>query len=199
MAESRSAGASPSPPSSSSTRPTACSIESRSRRNPAGRAGRLVGDSLVPPELAQDVARYLRERFGDGDLRTLELVHVAIDRYCARAAAQDRGRLGVYLVGQGLLRAAGVRSVMRTQAAQPARRLGPRRRRCPARRSVPPRMLSWSRQSEQQQSLRLRPRPAPSGIKSTKKQLKIRDAAEPRSRATAEQRAQRRQKRRQQS
>jgi 2-polyprenyl-6-methoxyphenol hydroxylase-like FAD-dependent oxidoreductase len=79
---------------------TASSVRTCARRGPAG-PGRLVGDPRVPPALAQDVARFLRERFGDGaaDPRAAELVYVAIDRYCARAAAADRGRAGVYLVG----------------------------------------------------------------------------------------------------
>jgi 2-polyprenyl-6-methoxyphenol hydroxylase-like FAD-dependent oxidoreductase len=80
---------------------TARSVRTCARRGPAG-PGRLFDDPRVPPALSQDIARYLRERFGDGavDPRAAELVYVAIDRYCARAAAAaPLGGGGAYLVG----------------------------------------------------------------------------------------------------
>ena len=65
--------------------------------------GRLTGDARVSPSLAADVMRFLSERFGDGtvDAASLELIYVAIDRYCARHTAIEAapGRAAAYLVG----------------------------------------------------------------------------------------------------
>ena len=65
--------------------------------------GRLTGDARVPPSLAADVMRFLSERFGNGtvDPASLELIYVAIDRYCARHTAIEAapGRAAAYLAG----------------------------------------------------------------------------------------------------
>lgn len=79
---------------------TAASMSS-CRKNSARGPGSLAGDDRVPTELSSDVRRYLTQRFGAGavDLEALQLIYVAIDRYCSDGIAQTHSSTGVFLVG----------------------------------------------------------------------------------------------------
>ena len=75
------------------TAETVSDCKQKSEKGP----GKLSNDSRIPADLSADIRRYMTQRFGDHtiDLDTLELIYVAIDRYCSDVIGGPRSRRGV--------------------------------------------------------------------------------------------------------
>lgn len=97
---------------------TAASMSTCRKSNP----GKLTNDDRIPTHLTADIQRYMAVKFGDTavDKSSLELIYVAIDRYCSDSIAETRGSTGIYLVGDSCFGTVLPRPDQRSQVRQQA-------------------------------------------------------------------------------